>query len=162
MALPDAIDRRLLVELQRNGRATNVALAKCVGLTAPPCLRRIKQLEDSGLIRGYHAEIDPAMLGYTVMVFAMISLKSQAESDLRAFEAQMLGLPEVRECHMLNGEIDFMLKIVARDLNDFQEFLTEQITAAPNVANVKTSLTIRTAKDEPGVPIDQAVSTGTP
>ncbi|MGL5838852.1 MAG: Lrp/AsnC family transcriptional regulator [Sphingorhabdus sp.] len=151
----DAIDLRLLSELQANGRITNVELASKVGLTAPPCLRRMRTLEQSGTIKGYHADIDPATLGYSIMVFAMVSLKSQAEADLRAFELHMRSLPYVRECHMLNGEIDFILKIVAHDLQSFQEFLTSELTSAPNVSSVKTSLTIRTAKDEPGVPIPE-------
>ena len=87
-------------------------------------------------------------------MFALVSLKSQAEDDLRAFEQHVATLPEVRECHMLNGEIDFILKIVAHDLQSFQAFLTSKLTPAPNVAGVKTSLTIRTSKDLPGVPID--------
>lgn len=150
----DKIDRRLLSELQAEGRVTNVELAKRVGLTAPPCLRRMRALEDAGVIRGYHADIDPAKLGFSITVFAMVSLKSQAEADLRAFEEHMRALPDVRECHMLNGEIDFILKIVSRDLQSFQEFLTSRLTPAPNVASVKTSLTIRTAKQIPGVPLD--------
>jgi DNA-binding Lrp family transcriptional regulator len=149
----DAIDLKLLAELQENGRITNVELATKVGLTAPPCLRRMRTLEQSGAIRGYHADIEPSALGYSIMVFAMVSLKSQAEEDLRAFESHVRALPQVRECHMLNGEIDFILKIVAHDLQSFQEFLTSKLTSAPNVTSVKTSLTIRTAKDEPGVPV---------
>ena len=152
MANLDSIDRKLLAELQAEGRITNVDLAQRVGLTAPPCLRRVRALEDSGVIRGYHAEIDPAKLGFAITVFAMVSLKSQAEEDLRGFEAHVRALPEVRECHMLNGEIDFILKIVSHDLQSFQEFLTSKLTPAPNVASVKTSITIRTAKHEPGVP----------
>jgi DNA-binding Lrp family transcriptional regulator len=150
----DAIDLKLLSELQENGRITNVELATKVGLTAPPCLRRMRTLEQSGAIRGYHADIDPSALGYSIMVFAMVSLKSQAEEDLRGFESHVRALPEVRECHMLNGEIDFILKIVAHDLQTFQDFLTSKLTSAPNVSSVKTSLTIRTAKDEPGVPVN--------
>jgi DNA-binding Lrp family transcriptional regulator len=153
MANLDHIDRLLLAELQDDGRMTNVDLAAKVGLTAPPCLRRVRGLEEAGVIRGYHAELDPAKLGFAITVFAMVSLKSQAEEALRGFEEHMKGLPEVRECHMLNGEIDFIVKIVARDLQSFQEFLTSKITPAPNVASVKTSLTIRTAKQVPGVPI---------
>ena len=153
MANLDSIDRRLLAELQAEGRITNVELAQRVGLTAPPCLRRVRALEESGVIRGYHADIDASQLGFAITVFAMVSLKSQAEDDLRAFENHVKALPEVRECHMLNGEIDFILKIVSRDLQSFQEFLTSKLTPAPNVASVKTSLTIRTAKQEPGVPL---------
>ncbi|GAC1577574.1 MAG: Lrp/AsnC family transcriptional regulator [Novosphingobium sp.] len=154
MATLDAIDRRLLSELQDEGRVTNVELAQRVGLTAPPCLRRVRSLEEAGVIRGYHADLDAAKLGYTITVFALVSLKSQAEDALRSFEDHMKLLPEVRECHMLNGEIDFILKIVSRDLQGFQEFLTSKLTPAPNVASVKTSLTIRTAKQVPGVPLD--------
>ena len=154
MANLDRIDRRLLCELQNEGRITNVELAQRVGLTAPPCLRRVRALEDEGVIRGYHADLDASKLGYAITVFALVSLRSQAEDALRQFEEHMRGLPEVRECHMLNGEIDFILKIVSRDLQSFQEFLTSKLTPAPNVASVKTSLTIRTAKQLPGVPLE--------
>ena len=154
MANLDRIDRRLLCELQDEGRITNVELAQRVGLTAPPCLRRVRALEDEGVIRGYHADLDASKLGYAITVFALVSLRSQAEDSLRQFEEHMRGLPEVRECHMLNGEIDFILKIVSRDLQSFQEFLTSKLTPAPNVASVKTSLTIRTAKQLPGVPLE--------
>ena len=149
----DTIDRQILRELQVDGRMTNVELAARVGLTAPPCLRRLRTLEDEGAIRGYHAELDAGRLGYGITVFAMVSLKTQAEADLKAFEAHVASLDPVRECHMLNGEIDFMLKIVAHDLQEFQSFLTTHITPAPNVAGVKTSLTIRTAKLLSGVPV---------
>ena len=149
----DRIDRQILALLQEDGRMTNVELAERVGLTAPPCLRRVRALEEAGAIRGYHAALDPRLLGFTITVFALVSLKSQAGSDLAAFEAHVATIPEVRECHMLNGEIDFILKIVAPDLESFQRILTTHLTAAPNVAGVKSSLTIRTAKLEPGVPI---------
>lgn len=149
----DHTDRVILSALQDDGRITNVALAERAGLTAPPCLRRVRTLEQEGVIQGYHARLDAASLGYGIMVFALVSLKSQAEEDLRAFERHVANLPEVRECHMLNGEIDFILKIVARDLQGFQAFLTGHLTTAPNVASVKTSLTIRTAKDLPGIPV---------
>ncbi len=150
----DEIDRQILSELQNDGRMTNVDLASRVGLTAPPCLRRVRGLEEAGIIEGYHAAISSARMGYTITVFAMVSLKTQAESDLQAFEAHVASLAPVRECHMLNGEIDFLLKIVAHDLQEFQSFLTSSLTTAPNVASVKTSLTIRTSKHVPGVPID--------
>ena len=150
----DPIDRKILAELQADGRMTNVELAKRVGISAPPCLRRVRALEEQGFIRGYHADIDPRELGFEVQVFAMVGLQSQAEADLSAFEARCRAWPLVRECHMLNGEVDFILKCVAPDLSTFQRFLTEELTAADNVASVKTSLVIRGAKDEPGVPFD--------
>jgi len=149
----DDVDLRILSELQQDGRMTNVALAERAGITAPPCLRRVRQLEEQGVIRGYHADIAPTALGYNLTAFALVSLKSQAEADLQAFERHVAALPEVRECHMLNGEIDFILKIVARDLPDFQNFLTSRLTLAPNVASVKTSFLIRTSKALPGVPV---------
>ena len=149
----DDIDMQILGELQQDGRMTNVELARKVGLTAPPCLRRVRALEEAGAIKSYHAVVDPAMLGYTITVFAMVSLKSQAEADLKAVQDHVASLPEVRECHMLNGEIDFILKVVAPDLQSFQQFLTSKLTPAPNVVSVKTSLTIRTSKNLPGVPL---------
>ena len=150
----DPIDRKILAELQADGRMTNVELAKRVGISAPPCLRRVRTLEESGYIKGYHADVDARELGFEVQVFASVGLVSQAESDLSAFEEKCRGWPLVRECHMLNGEVDFILKCVAPDLRSFQSFLTGELTSAPNVASVKTSLVIRNAKAEPGVPFD--------
>lgn len=150
----DPIDRKILAELQADGRMTNVELARRVGISAPPCLRRVRTLEEAGLVKGYHAEVDSRELGFEVQVFAMVGLQSQAEADLRAFEERCRNWPLVRECHMLNGEVDFMLKCVAPDLSSFQSFLTGELLTTPNVASVKTSLVIRCAKDEPGVPFD--------
>ncbi|MEQ9694869.1 Lrp/AsnC family transcriptional regulator [Shimia sp. SDUM112013] len=150
----DPIDRKILAELQADGRMTNVELAKRVGISAPPCLRRVRTLEEAGFIRGYHADVDSRELGFEVQVFAMVGLVSQAEADLSAFEERCRNWSLVRECHMLNGEVDFILKCVAPDLSTFQRFLTEDLLKADNVASVKTSLVIRCAKDEPGVPFD--------
>jgi DNA-binding Lrp family transcriptional regulator len=150
----DPIDRKILAELQADGRMTNVELSRRVGISAPPCLRRVRALEEMGLIRGYHADIDMRELDFEVMVFAMVGLSGQAEADLSAFEQRVRGWPMVRECHMLNGEIDFILKCVSPDLSTFQRFLTEELTAAPNVASVKTSLVIRCAKDLPAIPFE--------
>jgi DNA-binding Lrp family transcriptional regulator len=149
----DAIDRQILTEVQADGRITNVDLSAKVGISAPPCLRRLRALEESGVIRGYHADIDPKALGYELTVFAMVGLSSQAESDLRAFEDRVKRLPQVIECNMLQGEIDFLLKCVAHDFADFQNFLVRELTSAPNVSSVKTSLVLRQNKALPGVPI---------
>ena len=154
MSKLDEIDRKILAELQADGRMTNVELAKRVGISAPPCLRRVRTLEESGFIRGYHADVEARALGFEVQVFAMVGLQSQAEADLSAFENRCRSWPLVRECHMLNGEVDFILKCVAPDLSSFQSFLTGELLTTPNVASVKTSLVIRGAKDEPGVPFD--------
>jgi DNA-binding Lrp family transcriptional regulator len=150
----DPIDRMILAQLQADGRMSNVDLAKKAGISAPPCLRRVRTLEENGYIRGYFADVDARELGFEVQVFAMVGLQSQAEVDLSAFEDKCRGWPLVRECHMLNGEVDFILKCIAPDLSTFQNFLTQELTAADNVASVKTSLVIRGAKDEPGVPFD--------
>ena len=152
----DEIDLKILQLLQEDGRMTNVEISSRVGISAPPCLRRIRALEENGLLQGYHAVVNGKALGFEVRVFAMVGLHSQAESDLQAFETQCMDWDYVRECHMLNGEIDFVLKCVAPDLSSFQTFLTEKLTSAPNVASVKTSLVIRCAKDVPGVPIPRA------
>jgi DNA-binding Lrp family transcriptional regulator len=148
----DKIDLKILKVLQEEGKITNVNLAQRVGITAPPCLRRVRALEDAGYIKGYYADLNAAKLGYDLVVFAMVGLHSQAETDLKAFEELVRGWPMVREAYMLNGEIDFILKIVARNLNHFQTFLTTHLTPAPNVANVKTSLSIRCGKDRSGIP----------
>ncbi|HUL07518.1 MAG TPA: Lrp/AsnC family transcriptional regulator [Candidatus Acidoferrum sp.] len=149
----DRVDRRILRALQDDGRMTNVDLARRAEISAPPCLRRVRALEEAGYIRGYHADINAEALGFGVTVFAQVGLSSQAEHDLKSFEALMQSWPEVRECHMLAGETDFLLRIVAVDWDAYQRFLTTRLTAAPNVTHVKSSLAIRTCKNVPGVPI---------
>ena len=150
----DAIDRHILEEMRDNGRITNVELARRVGISAPPCLRRVRALEQAGLIRGYHADLAGEELGYGLMIFAWIGLDSQHEVDLSAFEQRMAELPMIRECHMLTGEADFILKIVAKDWDAWQNFLTAELIAAPNVASVKTAPVLRRSKIEFGVPLD--------
>ena len=129
---------------------TNVELARRVGLSAPPCLRRVRRLEEDGIIRGYHADLTPTALGYQITFFAIVGLESQKESFLAAFEARVRDWPEVRECHMIRGGGDFLLRLVARDTGH-ENALTQALTAAPEVARVQTLQTIRTAKDEAGV-----------
>jgi DNA-binding Lrp family transcriptional regulator len=150
----DDVDRQILHDLQNDGRMTNVELAQRAGISAPPCLRRVRVLEKAGIVRGYHADIDPHALGFGVAVFASVSLKSQAEVDLRAFHELIESWPMVRECHMLTGETDFLLKVVAADWDAYEKFLTTKLTAAPNVSTVKSALTIKTTKFQPGVPIE--------
>ena len=150
----DRIDRHILQTLQRDGRVTNIKLAKTVGISAPPCLRRVRALESAGYIRGYHANLNTEALGFGVTVFAQVGLESQAEQDLAAFEELVISWPMVRECFMLAGEVDFLLKVVATDWDAYQIFLTTRLTAAPNVAQVKSALAIRPSKSEPGVPIE--------
>jgi DNA-binding Lrp family transcriptional regulator len=156
----DRIDRKILKDLQADGRITNVELARRVGISAPPCLRRVRALEEADFIRGYHADINAKALGYEVTVFAHVGLSSQAEADLKAFEDLVTAWPEVRECHMLAGEADFLLKIVAENWEAYNRFLTTKLTAAKNVSHVKSALAIRSAKQLPGVPIDDEAAVG--
>ena len=149
----DQIDLRILRDLQDHGRMTNVELARRAGISAPPCLRRVRVLEEAGYIRGYHADLEPKALGFNVIVFAQVGLDSQAETDLEAFEALVNEWPEVRECYMLAGEADFLLKVVAEDWDAYQTFLTTRLTTAPNVSHVKSALSIRISKAHTGVPI---------
>jgi DNA-binding Lrp family transcriptional regulator len=149
----DSTDWRILKELMADGSITNVALAQRVGLSAPPCLRRVRALQEAGLVTGYTALVDEKGLGFEVTAFALVGLHSQAEADLRAFENRVLGWPVVREAYMLTGESDYILRCVARDMTTFQDFILNQLTAAPNVASVKTNLAIRRAKLASGVPV---------
>lgn len=149
----DKIDQQILFDLQENGRISNVELARRAGISAPPCLRRVRALERAGYVRGYHAELEPKALGFNVTVFAQVGLASQAEADLQAFEARVTQWPEVRECYMLAGETDFLLKVVAADWTAYENFLTSKLTVAPNVTQVKSALSIRTSKHATGVPL---------
>jgi DNA-binding Lrp family transcriptional regulator len=150
----DAIDRRILKELMQDGRLTNVTLAQRAGITPPPCLRRVRALEEAGYIVGYHAVVDEKLTGFPVTVLVSVALHNQADSDLRAFENSCLTWPLVRECYMMSGETDYHLKCVAPDLAAFEAFLRNELGATPNVASVKTAVTIRQAKRAPGVPLE--------
>ncbi len=156
----DSIDRRILSELQADGRITNVELSRRAKITAPPCLRRMRALEKAGYIKGYHADLDAKALGYEVQAFVFVGLASQKDGDLKAFEESIRRWPQVRECHMLSGEVDFLLKCVAEDLTAFQNFITHTLTAERNVASVKSSLVIHASKVEAGVPIEVSADNG--
>ena len=148
----DAIDHRILAELQVNGRITNVELARRSGVSAPPCLRRVRRLEEAGVIRGYHADPDPQKLGWEITFFAIVGLDSQKESVLAAFEQLVADWQEVRECHMIRGGGDFLLRLVARD-TAHENQLTQRLTGSPTVARVQTLQTIRTSRSLAGVPL---------
>ncbi|MDB5478783.1 MAG: AsnC family transcriptional regulator [Alphaproteobacteria bacterium] len=149
----DRIDRQILNDLQNDGRMSNVDLAKRVGISAPPCLRRVKALENAEIIRGYYADIDPAVVDYHLVVYANVGLEKHADEDLRAFTALVESWPMVREAYMMAGDTDYMLKVVARDWDHYQEFFSNVLTTAPNVTHVKSNMTIRNVKTKPGVPI---------
>jgi DNA-binding Lrp family transcriptional regulator len=148
----DSIDRRILAELQVDGRMTNVELARRADITAPPCLRRMRRLEESGIIRGYHADTDPQRLGWEITFFAIVGLDSQKETVLQAFEREVAEWPEVRECHMIRGGGDFLLRLVARD-TAHENQLTTRLTGAGSVSRVQTLQTIRTSRNLAGVPL---------
>jgi len=148
----DAIDRRILAELQADGRMTNVELARRAGISAPPCLRRVRRLEEAGVIQGYHAATDGPKLGWPVMFFAVVGLDSQKEAVLAAFESHVAGWAEVRECHMIRGGGDFLLKLVARD-TPHENQITQRLTGLPMVGRVQTLQTIRTSRLLAGVPL---------
>lgn len=150
----DKIDKKILKNLQNNGRMTNVDLAKNAGISAPPCLRRVKALEEHGLIKSYHAKLDNLALGYGLSVFVLIKLTSQAEADLKKFEDECAEIARVREIHMLSGDVDFILRVVAKDWDNYQQFLSERLTTLENISSVKTLPLLRSAKDLTGVPID--------
>lgn len=144
----DAIDIKILRELQAEGRITNVELSERVGISAPPCLRRVRKLESAGIIRGYRALLNAQALGYELVAFCIVGLVHQSEANLKEFAAMTAAWPIVREAWMVSGESDFLMHCVARDLASFQNFVVDDLTAAPNVDTVRTMLTIRKLKDE--------------
>ncbi|MBL4647143.1 MAG: Lrp/AsnC family transcriptional regulator [Rhizobiales bacterium] len=150
----DSIDWKILGELQCNGRMTNVELAKRVGISAPPCLRRVRTLEENGVIEGYRTLLNANALGYQLIAFAYVGLSSQGEAELQAFQKSVKSWDIVRECYLLSGDVDFILKCVAKDLQSFQSFIVNELTAADHVESIRTSLTISKVKDEPRVPIE--------
>ena len=150
----DRIDRNILKRLQCDGRVSNVKLAKSVGISPPPCLRRVRALEDAGYINSYHAKLNHSSMGYGVTIFAMVKLESQSEGDIRAFNKHIETISMVREAYIIAGDYDYILKIVAKDWDAYQELFTNKLTNAPNVISIKSSLTIKMPKSKNGVPID--------
>ena len=150
----DRTDLKILKKLQDNGRITNVELAEYAGISAPPCLRRVRSLEKSNVIRGYNADINPNSLGYGITVFTQVKLESNKDIDIKSFEDKVATYNMVRECHLLSGDIDYLLKIVAKDWDSYQHFLTSELSAIDNVSSVKTSPIVKTSKALPGIPID--------
>ena len=142
----DAIDIRILKELQADGRMTNVELARKAGISAPPCLRRVRKLEEAGIIEGYHALLNAPALGLDLVAFCMVGLKHQSEANLKAFAASTAGWPLVRLAWMVSGDSDFLLHCVAENLTRFQDFVIEVLTANEQVDTVRTMLTIRQVK----------------
>jgi DNA-binding Lrp family transcriptional regulator len=153
----DSIDWAIVKELQADGSITNVELARRVGLSAPPCLRRVRALESAGIIKGYRAMLDPKPLGFEIVCFAMVQLEVQGKNELAAFGKRIKDWPMVRECWTLSGDIDFILKCVASNLSAFQRFVSD-LTMLQNVRNVRTALTLDLVKDEPLVPVEKTAA----
>ena len=152
----DNTDRLILRVLRDNARISNVDLAKAVGISPPPCLRRVRALQRTGFIDGYIGQLNAAAMGYPVTAFCHVGLHSQAEPDLEAFENLVGKWDPVRECHMLMGNDDFLLKVVAPSVDSLNAFIVRKLTPAPNVKNVKTAIAIRKSLIKPSVPVKNA------
>lgn len=149
----DDIDRRILARLQDNARLTNVELAEAVGLSPSPCLRRVRELESSGVIRRYVALLDPTTVGLPVSVFVNVRLERQVETALERFEAAILKRPEVMECYLMTGDADYLLRVVTADLSAYERFLVEHLTRVPGVASIKSSFALKQVKYRTALPV---------
>jgi DNA-binding Lrp family transcriptional regulator len=148
----DDIDRKILDTLQDNARITNVALAESVNLSPAPCLRRVRELEESGVIRSYNTLLDADRLGWPVSVFIEIRLERQVVSDLKVFEESIGSFPEVMECYLMTGASDYLLRVVARDLKSLQSLITDRLASIPNVANIQSSIALKQVKYKTALP----------
>ena len=152
----DEIDRRILASLQAHARLRNVELAEQVGLSASPCLRRVKRLEETGVIRGFATLVDPEAVGLPVSVFVQVTLERQSEAALETFESHIAEWPEVMECYLMTGDADYLLRVVAADLTAYQEFLMNKLTRVEGVASIKSSFALRRIAYRTALPVDTA------
>jgi DNA-binding Lrp family transcriptional regulator len=150
----DRTDIRILRELQHDGSISNVDLSKKVGISPPPCLRRVRALEEAGYIRSYHADIAADKMGFGITVFVTVSLNNHSESDFAHFVKLTESWPQVRECYLMTGDSDYILKVVAEDWEAYQKFVTQHLTTSPNVAHIKSMPAMQRVKFAPGVPIE--------
>ena len=149
----DEIDRRILVELQRDGRLTNQDLAGRIGVSASPCWRRVRALEEAGVIKGYAALVDPAALGLNVSVFTQVSLERQEKKALQVFETAVGEWPEIMECYLMTGDADYLLRVVVPDLAAYERFLMARLTRIRGIASIKSSFALRSVKYRTDLPI---------
>jgi len=149
----DAFDRRILDQLQRNGRVSNVELAKSVGLSPSPCLRRVRDLEDAGVIDRYAAILNQGSAGFSLSVFVQVTLERQVETALETFERVIAGRPEVMEAYLMTGDSDYLLRIVVPDVSDYEAFLKDHLTRIPGVASIKSSFALNRVKYETALPL---------
>ena len=149
----DAIDRKIIEAVSMDGRITNAALSELVGLSPTPCLRRVRRLEDEGAIDGYAARVSEEALGFPVSAFVSVKLSRQTDEELKQFEAAIRNCAEVMECYLMTGQRDYMMRVVARGLSDYERFLTETLTRIPCVASIESSLALRTVKSGSVLPL---------
>ncbi|WP_026198458.1 Lrp/AsnC family transcriptional regulator [Wenxinia marina] len=149
----DAIDERILAALQRSGRMSNADLAEAVHLSASACHRRVQRLEKVGAIRGYVALLDAKRLGWPTTVFVEITLSGQADEVLDAFEKAVARVPEVLECHLMAGSADYLLKVVARDTEDFARLHRRALATLPGVAQLQSSFALRRVRETTALPV---------
>ena len=149
----DAIDRKIVACLQQNARISNIDLAKAAGLSPSPCLRRVRALEESGVIKGYVALIDPAIVGMQMNIFVRVSLERQTEEAIDSFENVMHDRPEVMECYLMSGDSDYHLRVVVPDLEAYEQFLKYHLTRIPGIANIKSSFALRQVNYRTALPI---------
>jgi DNA-binding Lrp family transcriptional regulator len=149
----DAIDRRLLEHLQQNARLSNAELAERCALSPSPCWRRVRALEESGIIDRYVTLVDPARIGLSVSVFVSVSLSTQVESALEAFEGAIARRPEVMECYLMTGDADYLLRVVVPDVPAFERFILEFLSRVPGVGNIKSSFALKQVKYQTELPL---------
>lgn len=149
----DAIDRRILGQLQENARISNADLARAVGLSPSPCLRRVRELEKEGIVRGYVALLEPGAVGLPVSIFVQVTLERQVEGALEEFERAIGARPEVMECYLMTGDADYLLRVVVPDLPAYERFLMDHLTRIPGVAGIKSSVSLKQIKYRTALPL---------
>jgi Lrp/AsnC family transcriptional regulator, leucine-responsive regulatory protein len=150
----DAIDRRILSALQADGRASNVELSQQVHLSAPQCLRRVRALEERGVIRGYRAQVAAERLGFMVTAFVFLNIEGAQSGRVREIESHVRSFPQILECHTVSGDYDYLLKVVARDLKSLSQLLTDQLMQVPGVDDVRSMICMEEIKAPAALPVD--------
>lgn len=150
----DALDRKILGVLQSDGRASNVDLSAKVHLSAPQCFRRVRALEERGVIRGYRAEVQPDALGLGVMAYVSLNIDGGQFGRVREIEASIRDFPQILECHTVSGDYDYLLKVVARDLKSLSQFLTDRLMQVPGVDDVRSMICLEEVKAPAPLPVD--------
>jgi Lrp/AsnC family transcriptional regulator, leucine-responsive regulatory protein len=151
----DRIDLKILAELQAEARLSIVELSRRVGLTKTPCAERVKKLEKSRVIRGYHADLDPHAMGVGHVVVVQVLLSSTTEQDLRRFNEAVRRIPEIESCHMIAGDFDYLLKVRTRDINEYRKVMGERISGLPCVKQTHTYVVMEVVKDEHVLPVSR-------